>query len=115
MDYILAILVAFLLCIGLFLGPIHMMLVYHYCPVTLRGDEYGYLQYYDEFLEIWNTVPCYYESGESLLKSSFLYCKTKEELEAYKKKFKTIDDINAFVDSEEKKRIIYEENKRIYL
>ena len=114
MGYIIGILFAILLGIGLCLGPIHMRLVYHYCPVTLRGDEYGYLEYYDEFLEIWKTVPCYNESGEGLLNSSLLHCKTKEELEAYKKKFKTIDDINAFIDAEEKKYIIYKENKRIY-
>jgi hypothetical protein len=83
MDYVIIILISILLGIGFCLGPLHMMLVYTYCTVKLRSSKYGYLEYYDEFLEIWNTVPYYREREDGTLEHSLLECKTKEELEDY--------------------------------
>ena len=114
MCYVTVILISFLLGIGFCMGPLHMMLVYTYCTAKLRSNKYGYLEYYDEFLEIWNTVPYYRENADGSLVPSLIECKTKEELEDYRKRFRTINDIKVFIRSEEHRYMSNEENKCIY-
>ena len=114
MDYVIIILISILLGIGFCLGPLHMMLVYTYCTAKLRSSKYGYLEYYDDFLEIWNTIPYYRENADGSLVHSLLECKTKEELEDYRKRFRTINNIKDFIRSEEQRYMSNEENKCIY-
>jgi len=103
-----------IIAIGLLFAPIEMIFVYSLCSVKLRGSKNGYLQYYDEFLEIWSAVPCYEELEDGTLRQSLLECKTKEELEKYKSKFKTISDIKSFIEKEKNKFTAYENSKSIY-
>ena len=113
-SYLGVIAVALLLAIGLCLGPIHMIMC-DACTVKLRGSQYGYLQYYDEFTEVWHTVYAYKKwdlNGE--YHEEPLRCESKEELEKYREKFKTVNDVKSFMENEKKKYDAYKESKYIY-